>query len=639
MDKWRRISLLCGGLTILIGFIALLGWVFDIGLLRAFLSDGVNMKINTAKLLILCGVSLVALRAGYVAFPRVLLVMIQLFALAVIYEHISGTNLYIDEFIFSDRFANPKLEVPGRMSLVTALYILLGAAAMLLSSFKHYTAAQFSGATLVGFVYISLIGHLFHFTGFFAMTQYGGLAFHTAFCLLLLAAGAMLLEPDEGWIKQVYHRLANSNLLIYLVSYIVVVVPLFTAIYLFVLRNSSFAPASDMLVLFLLTIILSVPVAYFLLRLFNQLDEDVRGAHEQLRIAVHASGLGVWDMDTGNGALSHSKKFATFFGSEDVILKNADQLWNTFHPDDKLAGKAAFKQAIVTGQLDVQVRVIAEGDVLRWIQFYGETRRDRNGHTERLLGTAMDITARKEMERHKDEFISIASHELKTPLTSLKSYVQVAHGKSKVYEDTGIANMLAKAEVQINKMTGMIGDFLNAAHSEVGRMVLNKTQFPLDELIRDIIQDLSISLKGKQIFLDTQQPLNVTADREKIERVLVNLVNNAIKYSASSQTVTVNYQQTQDQVVIRINDQGVGIGDDDKRHLFDRFFRAENPNTRTVSGFGIGLYLCAEIVRLHGGNIGVDSEIGQGSSFWFSLPITVSDTTGPERSDAVLSRK
>ena len=242
MDKWGRISLWCGRLAIAIGFIALLGWLFDISFFRAFLSDGVNMKLNTSLLIIICGASLIALRSGYAIIPRVLLITVQLFCVVIIYEHISATNLYIDEALIRDRFTNIKLEAPGRVSLLTALYFLLGSAAMLLSSFKRYRAAQFTGVTLIALVYISLIGHLFHFVGFNVTTSYAGMAFHTALSLLLLATGAILLQPAEGWIKQVYLRLAHKNLLIYLLSYIMGVAPLFAALYLFVIRNSSFAP-------------------------------------------------------------------------------------------------------------------------------------------------------------------------------------------------------------------------------------------------------------------------------------------------------------------------------------------------------------------------------------------------------------
>jgi two-component system, OmpR family, sensor histidine kinase VicK len=232
----------------------------------------------------------------------------------------------------------------------------------------------------------------------------------------------------------------------------------------------------------------------------------------------------------------------------------------------------------------------------------------------------MDITARKLMEQQKDEFISVASHELKTPLTSLKSYVQLAHIKSNNLEGHEVSGMLERAETQINKMTRMIRDFLNAAQSDAGKMVLNREEFLLDELIREIMADLSVNARRNRLKLNYCPPVKISADREKIEQVLANLIGNALKYSTGNDPVMISCSQAGGRVTIRIDDHGIGISNEDKQHLFDRFFRSANPNSRTVSGFGIGLYVSAEIVRLHGGHIGVDSEIGKGSSFWFDLP-------------------
>ncbi|MBS1502010.1 MAG: HAMP domain-containing histidine kinase, partial [Bacteroidetes bacterium] len=260
---------------------------------------------------------------------------------------------------------------------------------------------------------------------------------------------------------------------------------------------------------------------------------------------------------------------------------------------------------------------------IRWLQFYGETQRDRYGTTVRLLGTVMDITTQKKMDQQKDEFISVASHELKTPLTSLKSYVQLAHMKSNNLEGQEISGMLERAETQINKMTRMIRDFLNAAQSDSGKMVLNREEFLLDDLVREIVTDLSVNARRNRLRFIDCPPLRVRADREKIEQVLANLIGNALKYSDGDEPVTISGTKADGRVTISVSDQGIGISEKDKKRLFDRFYRSEDLNSRGVSGFGIGLYVAAEIVRLHGGNIGVDSEIGQGSRFWFDLPQVV----------------
>ena len=622
IDQWRDIPMWCAGLVIGAGLTALTGWCFDIGAFKSFLSDGVPMTVNTAHLLILGGLCVALLHAGQVKAARILLIISLMFAVAIIYENISGADLYIDRFLDPSYFGSRRGAGSGRTPLLMALYTVLSASAMLLSSHKRYYTAQFVSCTLVILIYISLLGTLFHTFGFY-QNGIAGPAFHTAASLLLLATGTMLLQPEEGWIKLMYRRLARKDLLIYLLGYILAAAPLFAALYLFVIKNSAIAPASDMLVLFLLTIILSVPVVYFLSQLFNRLNEEVRGAHEQLRIAVHASGSGVWDLDLEHGILSHSGQFMQLFGQPDKPLVTLQALFDRFHPEDSGQAEDAFNHAVHTSRLDFQARILTENGSMRWLQFYGETQRDRSGIPVRLLGTVMDITNRKQMEQQKDEFISVASHELKTPLTSLKSYVQLAHMKSNDMEGREVSGMLERAETQINKMTRMIRDFLNAAQSDSGKMVLYREEFFLDALVREIIADLSVNARRNRLKLNECTPIKISADREKIEQVLANLIGNALKYSTGNDPVTISCSQANGRVTIRIDDHGIGISNEDKQHLFDRFFRSANPNSRAVSGFGIGLYVSAEIVRLHGGHIGVDSEIGKGSSFWFDLPQVV----------------
>ncbi|MFI5160748.1 MAG: sensor histidine kinase [Sphingobacteriales bacterium] len=622
VDKWENIPVWCAGTVIIGGLMALTGWCFDISSLKALLSDGVAMSINTAHLLILSGICLLLLHSDYLRAARVLLVITLLVSLAIVYENISGANFYLDQSPIPHSIKDVKVGT-GRTPLLMALYTVLGSTAMLLSSYKRYYTAQFISSTLIILIYISILGTLFNFLGSLVSTGVVGPAFHTTASLLLLAVGTIFLAPDEGWIKLMYRRIARKNLLIYLLGYILGAVPLFAALYLFVIKNSAIAPASDMLVLFLLTIILSVPVVYFLTQLFNRLEEEVQGAHEQLRIAVHASRSGVWDLDLQQGILSHSMQFAQLFGNQNKRMVTPQALWRCFYAEDAEQAKAAFEQAVRSGRLDFQARIMTENGRIKWLQFYGETQLDRSGIPARLLGTVMDITARKELEQQKDEFISVASHELKTPLTSLKSYVQLAHIKSKEQNTREVSGMIEKAETQINKMTRLIRDFLNAAQSESGKMVLYRQEFFLDELVREIIADLSVNLRKRQIHLNNCASIKINADREKIEQVLGNLIGNALKYSVGGEPVVINCSNDNGHVLVRIDDHGIGISDEDKLYLFERFFRSENPNTKDISGFGIGLYVSAEIVRLHGGEIGVDSEIGKGSSFWFELPVGV----------------
>jgi two-component system sensor histidine kinase VicK len=234
---------------------------------------------------------------------------------------------------------------------------------------------------------------------------------------------------------------------------------------------------------------------------------------------------------------------------------------------------------------------------------------------------ARDITEKKLEEQRKNDFIAIVSHELKTPLTSLKSYVQLALIKAREREDKFSTNVLGRAEAQTRKMTTMIHDFLNLSRLEEGKMTLSPSNFSLTELMEDVISDALILAPDHLLDYQGCPEVDIYADRDKISQVMTNLLNNAAKYSANGSTITVRCFLNKGQANISFADQGIGISDADQKRLFERFYRVDNATTRQVSGFGIGLYLVSEILKLHGSKIDLTSKPDEGSVFSFALAV------------------
>lgn len=242
--------------------------------------------------------------------------------------------------------------------------------------------------------------------------------------------------------------------------------------------------------------------------------------------------------------------------------------------------------------------------------------------TGRIVGVskiARDITDKKKEEQRKNDFIAIVSHELKTPLTSIQSYVQLALVKAKEQADFFTENMLTRAEIQTRKMTTMIQDFLNLSRLQEGKMTLNLSYFSLNELMDEIVNEtLTLAPKHAIKYNRFQQSI-VNGDREKLGHVLTNLLGNAVKYSGEGSAVEVICALKSDRVEVKVIDYGVGISLADQARLFERFYRVDNELQYHISGFGIGLYLVAEILQLHGSQIRVQSEVGKGSTFSFDL--------------------
>lgn len=261
----------------------------------------------------------------------------------------------------------------------------------------------------------------------------------------------------------------------------------------------------------------------------------------------------------------------------------------------------------------------------RWLRVMGGV--DKSTDTScHFSGVIMDITEQKQNELIRNRFIGMVSHELKTPLTALKAYIQLLNKWATKKKDSFTIGALSKVERQVKKMTTMINGFLNLSVAESGKIQLNKEEFFLNELVVEVIQDHTDVTSNSNIIMTAGLPVPVEADRDKIEQVIVNLLSNAIKYSELGMPVHINCEHDGAMVKLNIKDTGMGIEQQDIKKLFKPHSRIKNSQTQKISGFGIGLYLCAEIIRHHGGYIGVDSEAGKGSTFWFTLPLQNTST-------------
>lgn len=246
--------------------------------------------------------------------------------------------------------------------------------------------------------------------------------------------------------------------------------------------------------------------------------------------------------------------------------------------------------------------------------------------------TAQKDKVQKETEDlvyRRDEFFSIASHELKTPVTSLKAYTQLLLMDADGLQDMQHKTMLERMDIQINKLTSLINDLLDTSKIENGQLVFKNELFILNDLILEIISDMQpISLSQKIIF-NNNEVASVYGDRERIRQVISNFISNAIKYALSGKKIVISLEKHDHLVVCSVQDFGKGVNPEEFDKIFDRFYRVSGPNLNTFPGMGLGLFICKEVIEKHNGKIGVKSEPGKGSTFYFELPLTedLSDIT------------
>lgn len=236
---------------------------------------------------------------------------------------------------------------------------------------------------------------------------------------------------------------------------------------------------------------------------------------------------------------------------------------------------------------------------------------------KRRAEIVLQLELSKKLESKKDEFIGIASHELKTPLTSIKAYIQLLEREELKDKER---SYVKKASSQIKKLSGLISDLLDVSKIQAGKLQLNTTHFLLSELIDDSVESVEHMFTSHFIAKPNTIPeVIIHGDKFRLEQALTNFLVNAIKYSPDKNKVHVNTKVSKYEVIIEVIDEGIGISVDNQQKIFDRFFRAEEL-LPSLSGLGIGLYISNEIVKRHKGNIGVRSELNKGSTFFLSLP-------------------
>jgi len=247
--------------------------------------------------------------------------------------------------------------------------------------------------------------------------------------------------------------------------------------------------------------------------------------------------------------------------------------------------------------------------------------KDKNGEIIGLSKIVRDITERKQEEKRKSAFVSFVSHELKTPLTSILGFVQLMLSKAKKSGNAFDIAALSKTEFQAKRMATIVHDFLSVDRLEAGNLGLSKAVFSFDGLAREIVEEMVVLSPKHHITYIPCREVNVHADRDKIGQVLSNLITNAVKYSPTGSSVSISCEIDGPSLSVQVADNGIGISEKDQLHLFDRYYRVENESFHTISGFGIGLYLVSEILRIHGTQIHLESALGAGSKFSFNLPV------------------
>jgi PAS domain S-box-containing protein len=246
--------------------------------------------------------------------------------------------------------------------------------------------------------------------------------------------------------------------------------------------------------------------------------------------------------------------------------------------------------------------------------------RDSQGMIIGASKIARDITDRVEIEKRRDEFVSTASHELKTPITSQKAFGELLEDLIDKNGHTQYKPYIQKINMQTQKLTKLIEDLLELSRVQTGRLKMENEVFAFDDLLQEIVDTTQMMTKHSLVITE-QIKKNVQGDRDRIGQVMTNYLTNAIKYSPKSDNISISSRVNGKFLFVGIQDFGIGIEKAFHEKIFERFFRVTGVDEKTYPGMGIGLHFCREVIARHGGETWVESEKGKGSTFYFSLPI------------------
>jgi two-component system CheB/CheR fusion protein len=364
---------------------------------------------------------------------------------------------------------------------------------------------------------------------------------------------------------------------------------------------------------------------------YAQLDESER----RLRLALDAARLGVWDWDLVTGTIKWTENLEPIHGlPRGAFTGTIDAFQALVHEEDRARVDEAIRSAIAGPDgYEIEFRNVWPDASVHWIAATGRVLRDGAGRAVRMLGTAMDVTGRKQLEeelrrrahelanadRRKDEFLAMLAHELRNPLAPLRNALHLLR------RDVGARERFIEiADRQLTHLVRLVDDLLDVSRITQGKITLRQEPVVLADVAARAVEMMRgvIDARGHNLTVSLPaEPIRLVADPARLAQVIGNLLGNAVKYTPPGGSIWLTAERVADEVVIRVRDTGVGLAPDLLPHIFDLFVQGDTSLDRTRGGLGIGLTLVRRLVEMHGGRVAVRSPgLGQGSEFMVQLP-------------------
>ena len=348
--------------------------------------------------------------------------------------------------------------------------------------------------------------------------------------------------------------------------------------------------------------------------------KKIEESEERFRSLAQTLPQLVWVTDAQGNTEFTSLRWKEYSGIE----PQSEAGWTEIvHPDDYVNINAAWAHSLNTGEpYAFEVRLKNKDGDYRWHAVKGEAVLDKEDKIVKWVGAFTDIQDQKLREEKKDEFISVASHEMKTPLTTAKAYLQML--ELMLDKKNEVANLYAKkASQSVDRLNELIGELLDVSKIRLGKLDYRITTFDFNEMIESTVENVKLTSRTHTIIKTGKVNDEVTGDKERLQQVVINLLTNAIKYSPRAEQVFLTVEQKNNMVQVSVKDNGIGIPDKSLNKIFEKYYRVEEDSMH-FQGMGIGLFVSYEIIQRHHGKLWAESEPGKGSTFSFTIPLNSS---------------
>jgi PAS domain S-box-containing protein len=345
--------------------------------------------------------------------------------------------------------------------------------------------------------------------------------------------------------------------------------------------------------------------------------EKLAASESRFRFLFNAIPQQVWTASP-DGALNYVNDVVcrNFGYSTEEIVGHG---WQKFiHPDDLTNCLEKWTASLKAGkEYLVEFRLLFHDQSYRW-HLARAIPLVEDGVIQLWVGTNTNIELQKANEQKKDEFLSIASHELKTPLTNIKAFNQL---QQRVKDPEKLVSFISRSSEHINRLERLINDLLDVTKITAGKMSYRMELFDFGKMMSETIDNARLIEQGHEIILENEANIEYMGDRYRLEQVINNFISNAVKYSPEGKKIIVRTKAEGENIVVSVQDFGIGIAPENAGQLFDRYYRVDNTAMR-FEGLGLGLFISSEILNRHNGSFWIKSELGKGATFFFRLPVT-----------------